>query len=746
MFLRTITLSTVSLLLLSCQVDTDNNPPDSQQGSTQDNQDTQIQSDNMINTDPEILTNTVLFTQTATDSQSETNTQSETKTDTDSQSETATQLETKTATDSQTETNVSSQIETDTNTETAVESVRVKLEDLHFESEVISWCLNNEAYNQFTYVDELKHFGCSTDGGKQLITYFFEDRLAQDGTFKYLIDSIVGLNQLTALESLYISNNWIIDANQLDLPNLKVLNLSENSIRHLDVSKLKNLEALYLNTNPIESLNVTGLEKLETLIIQAANQYGSTLEFGREGIIFDREYEIDYVHLIPEISISDFTLPIEFSGTQDLVNLKILDIHSHDVINFDFTNAVKLETLTINNGGMSEINLVNSENLIELNLDDNNLRELDLSNHKKLETVSLEDNSITNIDLSSAIKLKNINIGNNLISELDLNDSPELIEIQAYSNRLVDVTFNSDVLQLADLRNNWLDQYPVSINTPPESEILLNDNQLTEFTDANLELPKTVELSDNQIKTVNINNSQYLEILKLDGNVIERLNIDNSAEIEVLKFTVATFEQLSSDRQGLKQIINLTGLDKLTSLQIDNYQWQSFVSFDFVEFENLNTLLISSPVLTELNLDSLSDLEYLYISNSPELTGNINITGNNNLIGLSIKDTQIEDIDITSNIKLEDLTISRSPLKTLDITSNLNLSEIIINDTLLTSLDISNNLQLGFYNELKNNQLTQLIYSSPEQCEKISYIMLMNNFFTQEQRDEMNECFFIGIP
>lgn len=79
------------------------------------------------------------------------------------------------------------------------------------------------------------------------------------------ISKIEGLEALTQLKELYLSENRIQNIENLDSNvNLVVLDLSKNQIEHLDnLQKLQNLKELWFNNNQIK--NMDELNKIEPM-------------------------------------------------------------------------------------------------------------------------------------------------------------------------------------------------------------------------------------------------------------------------------------------------------------------------------------------------------------------------------------------------------------------------------------------------------------------------------------------------
>ena len=107
----------------------------------------------------------------------------------------------------------------------------------------------------------------------------------------------------------------------------------------------------------------------------------------------------------------------------------------------------------------------------------------------------------------------------------------------------------------------------------------------------------------------------------------------------------------------------------------------------------LTWLIVSETSIISLNVSSLTNLSYLYLSRNYGL-GYLNISNLINLEFLYVQQNNLTNLDVSSLINLRVLDVSYNRLTSLDISKLINLEALIISNNSLTTLDISNNVNL----------------------------------------------------
>jgi len=177
--------------------------------------------------------------------------------------------------------------------------------------------------------------------------------------------------------------------------------------------------------------------------------------------------------------------------------------------------------------------------------------------------------------------------------------------------------------------------------------------------------------------------------------------------------------------------LDITGLDKLTSLFILDYEEEAI---DLSEFVNLKGLLLNASNLEGINLDALKRLEGLGLI--PYKAATIDLTKLYDLKSIIISNSQIEYLDISNNINLEWIDIYSSQLKTLSIFNNNKLTRFNLSGSNIEFLDVSNNRSLtDLY--LFNNQLKTVPVGIRAIKDKSAEINLEYNPFTENAKAEL---------
>ncbi len=109
------------------------------------------------------------------------------------------------------------------------------------------------------------------------------------------------------------------------------------------------------------------------------------------------------------------------------------------------------------------------------------------------------------------------------------------------------------------------------------------------------------------------------------------------------------------------------------------------------------------PYLAKLNCGWVGRFEG-YITN--QLTG-LDVSRNEKLIELYVRDNQLTNLDVSKNINLKILSCEYNKLGYLDVSKNVNLTELYCLNDQLSSLDVSKNVELEILN-CGSNQLTNL--------------------------------------
>lgn len=180
---------------------------------------------------------------------------------------------------------------------------------------------------------------------------------------------------------------------------------------------------------------------------------------------------------------------------------------------------------------------------------------------------------------------------------------------------------------------------------------------------------------------------QYLHVV---ANNLTSLDLSHNPNlIEVL----ATANLLTS-------VTGLEHTSKLTKLYLGFNELKEFS----IHQPSLMGLNIENNLLTELDVDNCSNMEYL-LATSNQLT-ELNISTNKALKHLKVSYNKLQEIDMSHSKKLEELWISGNNLSQLDVSESPLLYDLrVLKNSLLTCISIATDqviptLQLGSHQGL----------------------------------------------
>ena len=176
------------------------------------------------------------------------------------------------------------------------------------------------------------------------------------------IADLTGIEDFTALTTLYCGNNQLTSLNVSANTALTALGCWNNQLTSLDVSQNTALTILKCWNNQLTSLDVSQNTALTTLWC-GENQLTS----------LNVSYNTD---------------------------LNELDCHNNLLTNLDLSGATALTHLSCNDNQLTNLDLSNNTDLSTLLCWNNQLTSLDVSNHFPLETLACYNNQLSSLDIS----------------------------------------------------------------------------------------------------------------------------------------------------------------------------------------------------------------------------------------------------------------------------------------------------------------------------------------------------------
>ncbi len=513
------------------------------------------------------------------------------------------------------------------------------------------------------------------------------------GSSSNQVQSLEGIEKLTALESLYISNGAFteIDLRQntnltsvtmyqcSDLASVNVTGLTAledlefqfsykvtsvqglntltaltyfrlegTEITEFDFSSNTNLEYISVSSNDLTSLNVAGLSNLETLYC------------GRNYLT---ELNLTGCTALTYLSCGNNSWssvePLDLSLTPNLVELHIDGPMNDDtrtmIERLAFPVGNKLEVLSVNNNNFTSLNVTNCTELKRLNCNDNPIETLVLNN-PKLETLSYtllyadpDESKAFALDTSDCPALTSVTLSRNyMIKEMDFSNNPLLksLDIDSTSVTSLDVT-NNPALYNLDVDGLDITSLDLSRNT----ELLY------------------LNVADCDLTSLDLSNNTKLKNLTMGGCAVRNLSLRNLNNLERV---VANYSY-GPDENNLLESIDFTGCTALTYVELEHIENLHHVDLSDstllgeLEIDLGKVLMCTLPSSnTTLNLDAAADRQYAVAVSDVEETFDLktlvpdidgtkisNVAGNKDASTVSINGTVLSGYQVYETISYQ---------------------------------------------------------------------------------------------
>ncbi len=546
---------------------------------------------------------------------------------------------------------------------------RLKVSEVKFDSLWLKGCVEAEArLKKLEYADELTSLTCRG------YPKAFDSYITNTSGAQMLVDSTSGLEQLTGLSALDLSDNYI---NHIDLSKLKKLTnlkLDGNLLQRLDLSNYTALKSLSLSQNPLLTLKLPRNGQLESLKLSFDPNSSDFFGYSRLKSYLD-------------------TNPTALKNARffDDKTGELLSSESFQRIsNVDFSQQSQLKSLTATNMGLYE--------------QTSGLESFPTPN--SLENLDLQFNSFTGINVSNLTNLKVLNLNSNTVITLDIKSNPHLEDLSIARNR-----FSS----IKALPNNKLRSLNILATFVVESDLenVFNTKSLTSVSMHSGELLPTV-LAPNltsltltntgAFDTNRLNSALKLKYLTLDSGSIDGLNIFNLAELE--RANIKLSEQktpVSVSCYGDKTSLDITlsnmtpsenNLEVFTSKgcelkKVGIYTYAAANKIDLSGTQSEDLVISSKDTsytnvklpshATSLAFDGIIDMQkfsfydfYLLQSMAISRTflPNFSLKGGSNLKEFGMHSVQLDQFQIDATTPfLTKVTLEALDLKTLDIAS-----------------------------------------------------------------------------
>ena len=231
----------------------------------------------------------------------------------------------------------------------------------------------------------------------------------------------------------------------------------------------------------------------------------------------------------------------------------------------------------------------------------------------------------------------------------------------------------------------------------------------------------------NVVKNVDLSHNVKLNGVLLAGLDLENVNLNGLSNLQSLSISDNNLSELDLSSLTSLEYLRLDNNSNLSSLDLSNNNNIKKVKGDECNISSFigNSSLIYLD-LSENNLDDVSfptsiSLEQLYLKNSN--ISSIDLRNNDNLKSLDLDSNQITSIDLSHNTLLMSISLNNNLLTSIDLSHNTALSNLSIDKNQLTEIDLSHNSALKEV-LLDQNQLTDVDLSN---CINLERLVLDSN-------------------
>ncbi len=182
--------------------------------------------------------------------------------------------------------------------------------------------------------------------------------------------------------------------------------------------------------------------------------------------------------------------------------------------------------------------------------------------------------------------------------------------------------------------------------------------------------------------TIDLSNNKALEVLNLDFTWLEYPDISENTELRVIRFCHLRGE-----------IPDISSHTRAVNINIDFPQNQrtEILDFDVSGMPDLENLELRGIVRNISNLSENKKLRYVSIAHSGHFSGELNVSGCQELEGLQCMCSNLSSLDLSNNTKLKDLSCELNYLTELDLSANTQLEELECRGNMIATLDVSYN-------------------------------------------------------
>ena len=486
-----------------------------------------------------------------------------------------------------------------------------------------------------------------------------------------LVDTTAGLEQLTALTELDLTDNYINQIDLVKLKNLTTLKLDGNLLQNLDLSNYSALKNLSITMNPLHTLKLPRTGQLESLSL-GFNSAGEGLGYSTLSYYLNTNSAI-----LKDTRFFD-----------DKTGNALSKASFQRISNIDFAQQFHLKSFSAGNLGLGETSLAfegfpAANNLESLDLSSNNLTGINTSKLSNLKSLNLIGNTIVSLDITSNPKLEELNISHNRMSSIKALPNNKLKTLNILGTSVPDLdlktVFDSKTLSTVTMSNSAI--LPVGL-APNLTSLTLHSNG--EF-DTNRLAPARnlaeLTLDSGSINNIYLNNSPFKQvnltlhqqkspILVSCIEEIASLNIgwanptpsedtialESTKGCEFKKISLGTYASVAKiDLTSIpSEAFEISTSTSYKNIKLPHYAKSVALSgvsdlniFSFYDFPQLESLHLNNTSFDYLSLKGASVLKELAM-NSVNLNQFDSGAAPDSLTSLALEQVEVQSIDITS--------------------------------------------------------------------------------------------------
>jgi ELWxxDGT repeat protein len=515
------------------------------------------------------------------------------------------------------------------------------------------------------------------------------------------------------LQELSINNNNLTSFDTNSLYQITHLDCSFNQIEILKLFNLTQLQELVCNNNDIERLDFSNLTSVTNIIVN-----NNALE-----------------NLNIKTDENDYTKIQDFNATNN-PNLTCIDVINAAYATTNYTN-IDEQTSFSENCATSATTYVPDDAfeqyLIDQGYDSGELDDYVLtSNINTIAQLFIENKGIKTLEgIQDFTQLQQLDCSNNLINRLNLNNLNNIFNINVSNNELYEFKLNVGSIQVFHSTGNTNLNCIEVDNLNATNNFAFNGNP---------------DFSKDEHSYFS-ENCPSLYTYVPDDNFEEyliTLEKDDVLDDYVLTANINQIEELTMIARGIK---DLTGIEDFEALKNLDVASNLLTEVNVNSNSNLETLNISSNQLTNLHTRSNLKLETVNAAfnklttvnlslitkildvNTNEFT-TLNLTGMVYLEELNCKsNSNLSELILTSTPSIKEIQASFCGLSTIDLSGNNQLINLDVSYNNISNLDLRNSLGLETV-QCRNNEMETLLINSNRNSNKLKSLIARNNNLT----------------